>query len=122
MSFYDPRRLKIPKQNIRMFNKEQQMASNKGTRILKIFKALQGNAIHGLSNKEIAEIVGTSAVNVVRDLDDLIAEGLVERTHDGRFRYGIQVIKISRAHENEFKKMRTHLDEVEQRIGRGSQL
>ena len=98
------------------------MASNKGTRILKIFKALQGNAIHGLSNKEIAEIVGTSAVNVVRDLDDLIAEGLVERTHDGRFRYGIQVIKISRAHENEFKKMRTHLDEVEQRIGRGSQL
>lgn len=89
MSFYDPRRLKIPKQNIRMFNKEQQMASNKGTRILKIFKALQGNAIHGLSNKEIAEIVGTSAVNVVRDLDDLIAEGLVERTHDGRFRYGI---------------------------------
>ena len=122
MSFYDPRRLKIPKQNIRMFNKEQQMASNKGTRILKVFKALQGNAIHGLSNKEIAEIVGTSAVNVVRDLDDLIAEGLVERTHDGRFRYGIQVIKISRAHENEFKKMRTHLDEVEQRIGRGSQL
>lgn len=94
------------------------MASNKGTRILKIFKALHGHTIHGLSNKEIAEIVGTNAVNVVRDIEDLISEGFVERTYDGRFRYGIQVLKISRSHENEFKKMRAHLDEVEQRIGR----
>ena len=91
-------------------------------KLLKVFKTLQGHTLYGLSNKDIADIVGTTPVNVVRDLDDLIAEGLVERTHDGRFRYGIQVIKISRAHENEFKKMRTHLDEVEQRIGRGSQL
>ena len=78
MSFYDPRRLKIPKQNIRMFNKEQQMASNKGTRVLKIFKALDGHTIHGLSNKVIAEIVGTTPINVARDLEDLISEGFVE--------------------------------------------
>ena len=94
------------------------MASNKGLRVLKVFKALQGNTLYGLSNKEIADIVGTTPVNVVRDIEDLISEGFVERTYDGRFRYGIQVLKISRSHENEFKKMRAHLDEVEQRIGR----
>ena len=98
------------------------MASNKGTRVLKIFKALDGHTIHGLSNKEIAEIVGTTAVNVVRDLEDLISEGFVERMDNGRFRFGIQVLKISKAHENEVKKVRARIDEMEQRIKRGSHI
>ena len=98
------------------------MPSHKGTRVLKIFKALDGHTIHGLSNKEIAEIVGTTPVNVVRDLEDLISEGFVERMDNGRFRFGIQVLKISKAHENEVKKVRARIDEMEQRIKRGSHI
>ena len=96
------------------------MASNKGLRILKVFKTLQGHTLYGLSNKDIADIVGTTPVNVVRDLDDLIAEGLVERLDNGRFVHGMQVLKIAAAHQREVQKMRARLDEVEQRIERGS--
>ena len=96
------------------------MASNKGLRILKVFKALQGHTLYGLSNKDIVDIVGTTPVNVVRDLDDLIAEGLVERLDNGRFVHGMQVLKIAVAHQREVQKMRARLDEVEQRIERGS--
>ena len=88
--------------------------------MLKIFKALDGHTIHGLSNKEIAEIVGTTPVNVVRDLEDLISEGFVERMDNGRFVHGMQVLKIAVAHQREVQKMRARLDEVEQRIVRGS--
>ena len=112
--------IQIPETNIVNLTKENEMASNKGTRILKIFKALHGHTIHGLSNKEIAEIVGTNAVNVVRDIEDLISEGFVERMDNGRFRLGIQVLKISKAHENEVKKVRARIDEMEQRIQKGS--
>ena len=31
------------------------MASNKGLRILKVFKTLQGHTLYGLSNKDIAD-------------------------------------------------------------------
>ena len=41
---------------------------------------------------------------------------------NGRFRFGIQVLKISKAHENEVKKVRARIDEMEQRIKRGSHI
>ena len=44
--------------------------SKKGSRVLKVFKALEAHPIIGLSNKEIADGLGISAVHVSRDLDD----------------------------------------------------
>ncbi|STZ83017.1 phage associated protein [Bergeriella denitrificans] len=53
------------------------MASSKGIRILKVFKALEAHPIIGISNKEISDGLGIPASYVSRDLDDLISEGLV---------------------------------------------
>ena len=36
------------------------MASSKGTRVLKVFKALEAHPIIGVSNKEIADGLGIS--------------------------------------------------------------
>ena len=44
------------------------MASNKGTRVLKVFKALEAHPIIGVSNKEIADGLGISPAYVSRDL------------------------------------------------------
>lgn len=49
--------------------------SKKGSRILRVYKALEAHPIIGISNKELAEGLGLSAVHVSRDLEDLIAEG-----------------------------------------------
>ena len=53
------------------------MVSKKATRVLRVFKALEAHPIIGISNKEIADGLGISPVHVSRDLEDLIAEGLV---------------------------------------------
>ena len=44
--------------------------SKKGSRILRVFKALEAHPIIGISNKELAEGLGLSAVHVSRDLED----------------------------------------------------
>lgn len=51
------------------------MATNKkGCRMLKVFKALEGHPIIGISNKEISGGLGIPPTSVSRDLEDLIAE------------------------------------------------
>ena len=49
--------------------------SKKGCRVLKVFKALEGHPIIGISNKEISDGLGIPPASVSRDLEDLIAEG-----------------------------------------------
>ena len=71
------------------------MASNKGSRVLKVFKALEAHPIIGLSNKEIADGLGLTATQVSRDLDDLIAEGLVVKLENGNFAYSIKTLQIA---------------------------
>ena len=71
------------------------MASNKGTRVLKVFKALEAHPIIGVSNKEIADGLGISPAYVSRDLDDLIAEGLVVKLDNGRYAYSVKTLQIA---------------------------
>ena len=69
--------------------------SEKGTRLLKVFKALEAHPIIGISNKEISDGLGISPVHVSRDLDDLIAEGLVVKLDNGNFAYSIKTLQIA---------------------------
>lgn len=69
--------------------------SKKGCRVLKVFKALEGHPIIGISNKDIADGLGISPSSVSRDLGDLIAEGLVEKLDNGNYAYSVRTLQIA---------------------------
>ena len=71
------------------------MASGKGTRLLKVFKALEAHPIIGISNKDIADGLGISPSSVSRDLEDLIAEGLATKLDNGNFAYSMKTLQIA---------------------------
>ena len=94
--------------------------SEKGTRLLKVFKALEAHPIIGISNKEISDGLGISPVHVSRDLDDLIAEGLVVKLDNGLFAYSIQTLQISERFRRQNEQLQERLKEVAYRMEVGS--
>ena len=94
------------------------MASGKGTRILKVFKALDAHPIIGLSNKEISDGLGISPVYVSRDLDDLIAEGLVVKLDNGNFAYSIKTLQIAEGFRRQTEYLRDKLEEADHSLNR----
>ena len=95
------------------------MASGKGTRILKVFKALEAHPIIGISNIEIADGLGISPAYVTRDLKDLIAEGLVVKLDNGNFAYSVKTLQIAERFRRQQERMLSKLREVEQRVEAG---
>ena len=93
------------------------MASNKGTRVLKVFKALEAHPIIGVSNKEIADGLGISPAYVSRDLDDLIAEGLVVKLDNGRYAYSVKTLQIAERFRRQQERLHDKLQEVGERVG-----
>lgn len=91
------------------------MASGKGIRLLKVFKALDAHPIIGISNKEISDALGLSPTQVSRDLDDLIAEGLAVRLDNGNFAYGMKTLQISERFRRQQEDLERRLAEVLQR-------
>lgn len=96
------------------------MASSKGTRVLKVLKALKGQSFSGISNKELAENLGVSPAQVSRDLDDLITEGLVMKLDNGRFAHSIQMLQIAQAYSNQVARLQEQISETNQRIMAGT--
>ena len=97
------------------------MASTKGSRILKVLKALKAHPLVGISNKEIADALNMSPVYVSRDLDDLIAEGLVQKLDNGRYGYSVQMLQIAERYRRDDERMRQRADEMRHRVDTGSQ-
>ena len=93
------------------------MMSEKGTRLLKVFKALEAHPIIGISNKEISDGLGISPVHVSRDLDDLIAEGLVVKLDNGNFAYSVKMLQIAERFRQQQERITARLRELENRIG-----
>lgn len=91
------------------------MMSEKGTRLLKVFKALEAHPIIGISNKEISDGLGLSPTQVSRDLDDLIAEGLVVKLDNGNFSYSIKTLQIAERFRRQQEDLERRLAEVLQR-------
>ena len=100
--------------------KEQKMASIKGCRLLKVLKALKGQAVTGISNKDIADVLGLSPVDVSRDLEDLIEEGLAIKLDNGRFAHSVQMIQIAQAYATQIARIQGQITEMNQRIAAGS--
>ncbi len=92
------------------------MASSKGTRVLRVFKALEAHPIIGVSNKEISDGLGISPVHVSRDLEDLIAEGLVVRLENGNFAYSIKTLQIAERFRRQHERLQSKIAEVGKRV------
>ena len=87
-----------------------------GTRLLKVFKALEAHPILGISNKEISDGLGISPVHVSRDLDDLIAEGLVVKLDNGNFAYSIKTLQIAERFRRQHERLQSKIAEVGKRV------
>ena len=94
--------------------------SKKGSRLLKVFKALEAHPLIGISNKEIAEGLGISPVHVSRDLEDLINEGLVEKLDTGNFAYSIKTLQIAERFRKQQEQLNKRLAETGNRVDAGS--
>ena len=94
------------------------MASSKGTRVLKVFKALEAHPIIGVSNKEIADGLGISPAYVSRDLDDLIAESLVVKLDNGRYAYSVKTLQIAERFRRQYEDIKAKVEELNQRVNK----
>ena len=92
------------------------MVSKKATRVLKVFKALEAHPIIGISNKEIADGLGISPVHVSRDLEDLIAEGLVVKLDNGNFAYSIRTLQIAERFRQQHERLQSKIAEIGNRV------
>ena len=96
------------------------MATGKGTRVLKVFKALKAHPIIGLSNKEIADSLGISPSYVSRDLNDLIEDGLVMKLDNGNFAYSMRTLQIAERFRQQHEQLQERLKEISYRLEAGS--
>ena len=90
--------------------------SKKGSRILRVFKALEAHPIIGISNKEWTVGLGISAVHVSRDLEDLIAEGLVTRLENGNFAYSVKTLQIAERFRQQQERLQNRIAELGRRV------
>ena len=90
--------------------------SKKGSRILRVFKALEAHPIICISNKELAEGLGLSPVHVSRDLEDLIAEGLVTKLDNGNFAYSVKTLQIAERFRQQQERLQSRIAEIGRRV------
>ena len=90
--------------------------SKKGCRMLKVFKVLEGHPIIGISNKEISDSLGILPASVSRDLEDLIAEGLVVRLNNGNFAYSIRTLQIAERFRQQHERLQSKIAEIGKRV------
>ncbi|WP_028586687.1 hypothetical protein [Desulfocurvus vexinensis] len=89
-------------------------------RALRVFKALRGHALTGLSNKELADAVGDSPVNVCRALEALEAEGLALRLDDGRWAHSVWLLQTAEHFARETESALARIHELRQRVAAGA--
>ncbi|MCT8348853.1 MULTISPECIES: helix-turn-helix domain-containing protein [Photorhabdus] len=94
--------------------------SSSGTRILRVLKALRGHSLTGLSNGELAELLGESPANINRALNTLIEEGLAQKLGSGRYAPGMQLLQIAQSFSNEMANTQARITEMNQRVLAGS--
>lgn len=89
-------------------------------RALRVLKALKGHAITGISNKELAEGLGESAVNVSRALAELEAEGLAAKLDNGRWAHSVSMLQIAHAHTTHMANLQDRMTEMTRRVAAGA--
>ena len=89
-------------------------------RVLRIWQALNGHTITGLSNSDIAQLTGDTRSNVSRALDVLIAENLVTKLPSGRYAHSIRTLQIAAAHYDHIERTRQRIDDLNDTIRAGT--
>ena len=79
-------------------------------------KALEEHPIIGISNKEISDGLGIPPASVSRDLEDLIAEGLVVRLNNGNFAYSIRTLQIAERFRQQHERLQSKIAEIGKRV------
>jgi len=92
---------------------------NSAQRVLRVFKALRGHTLTGLSNQELATMTGESAANVSRALATLAAESLVSKLDNGRYAHSIATLQIAQAHAEHCERVTTRIAQINQNIAAG---
>ena len=89
-------------------------------RVLRVFMALKGHTITGLSNAELAQLVQDSPSNITRAMQTLIEEGMALKLDNGRFAHSVGVLQIAQAHAEHMARLTNRMQEINQRIAAGS--
>ena len=90
--------------------------SKRVQRLLRVFIALDDHPIIGLSNKDLSVGLGMTPTQISRDLDDLIASGLVVKLDNGNYAYGIKTLQIAERFSKQQERLNARLQELENRI------
>lgn len=85
-------------------------------KVLRVFKALKGHTLNGVSNAALAKGLGMSASLVSRAVDTLIAEGLAQRLDNGNYALSAAAIGIAVAHAEEMASASARINEISQRV------
>ena len=85
-------------------------------RLLRVFIALDEHPIIGLSNKDLSVGLGMTPTQISRDLDDLIASGLVVKLDNGNYAYVIKTLQIAERFRKQQERLNARLQELENRI------
>ena len=89
-------------------------------RVLKLLWILQGHTLDGVRLKQMAEALGVSAPMALRDIAVLAEEGLAERIpgRDECWRLTPKLVQLARAHDDEMRRARQRLDDLDNRYTR----
>lgn len=90
--------------------------SKRVQRLLRVFIALDEHPIIGLSNKDLSVGLGLTPSQVSRDIDDLVASGLVVKLENGNYAYGIKTLQIAERFRKQQERLNARLQELENRI------
>ena len=82
--------------------------SKRVQRLLRVFIALDEHPIIGLSNKDLSVGLGMTPTQISRDLDDLIASGLVVKLDNGNYAYGIKTLQIAERFRKQQERLFQH--------------
>ncbi|ENV7349883.1 TPA: winged helix-turn-helix transcriptional regulator [Neisseria gonorrhoeae] len=90
--------------------------SKKAQRLLRVFLAMDTHPVIGISNKELSDGLGLTPSQVSRDIDDLVASGLVIKLENGNYAYGIKTLQIAERFRKQQERLNARLQELENRI------
>ncbi|HFB4487611.1 TPA: winged helix-turn-helix transcriptional regulator [Neisseria gonorrhoeae] len=90
--------------------------SKKAQRLLRVFLAMDVHPVIGISNKELSDGLGLTPSQVSRDIDDLVASGLVIKLENGNYAYGIKTLQIAERFRKQQERLNARLQELENRI------
>lgn len=82
----------------------------------KIVELLAGRFYDGMANKELSEALGTSAVNISRDLMTLEAIGYARKLENGRWGLSARPLSIMQAYYGHYQQMQDRMHETTRNI------